>query len=228
MKSFVFAPCILDTPYRVERNIKWLDYYEPLLPKLGAECIWLVDNASDWDTLKSLGGSIYSPKMELLQPATDRPFLNVVHYEQRLERVRFKVYHYWWRAMFTGWQTIPEKFGYKKAIHIDTDVFVLSAKLAEHIKNTNSGWSAFYCPRHDFPDSTFTVLCKDRYDISDAFIGGSFPIEKYDDKDAEHIIPFTNVIKEFSGDRFGERGLPQTPFMDYYGQCPNEIEMRFI
>ena len=223
--SFIYAPCIIDSEHRLRRNIKWLDYYGPILNDFGVDHIWLIDNASPMEELKKLGGEIYNLKFDLIEPATTRPYLKILRYEQRFERVRFRVYHYFYRALFTGIQTLPRQFEYTKAIHIDTDVYVLSKRLAAYIKDSNTGWEAFWCKKYNFAESTFHIICQDSFHIGDKFIADSFPIEKYDDRDAENIIPFTNVSKSFIGDRYGESSLVQAPAMDYYCQSLNDVEL---
>jgi len=224
MKTTMFAPCYLGED-RLERNIKWLNYYEPLLSKLNVNNLYLIDNGSRLEDLELLGGHVVTPEWTTIIPPTSRPYLTVVHFPDHIPRSAWDNYEYWWRAMDWGFNKIRDKFNYDKVIHIDTDVYILKQKVIDLINGLDTGWNAFWSKIYAFPETTFQVLCKDSFNLTEEYLNLEPEYSKYNGKVAEDIIPFTNVIKDLIGDRYGEQGLNQGPAMDYYAQA--EIRSTF-
>lgn len=217
MKTLLFAPMYLDGndltgSSRLERNIKWLEYYIPLKEKLGVDDILLVDNNSSPENLKVLKAKF--PEVSVKQ--------NQVH----LTRLTVHAYGYWYRA-FSQAADCAISWGYEKMIHLDTDVYVLNDKFANHLKLIETGWTSFWSPIHKYPDATIQIICGDHVDKMKKFMSEDFlrfyPYEYVDDK-----MPLTHVDRSFNGDRWGDYDArPQDPSMDFYGQCPVSLKMEF-
>lgn len=237
MKTIIWTLCYLNGDMdngganlknaRYLRNVKYLDYMESIKSHLHFDEIWFIDNNSNMDLLKSLGGNIYDTSFNKIVEATTRPYLNVVHFTEFMGRGRGRVWDipYCWRGLYF----IPNivKFtNADKVFSIDTDCFVLSKKLASFLNTCNSGWVTFHCKKYNFPEAALFVLNKDSFPLLDKLMES--PWSKFNNiVTMENVLPFTEVLKTFTGDRYGETRLPQTEDMDYYGQCPVAIPMIF-
>jgi hypothetical protein len=70
------------------------------------------------------------------------------------------------------------------------------------------------------------IICRDGgLPVLAKFLEGGW--EQHIGKCMEKALPYTHVSMDFRADRFGETRVPQTPEMDYYGQCPLDIELVF-
>lgn len=153
--TILFTPCIVDTEERLQRNIKWLEYYLPLKELLGYDDIVMVDNASPPD------------KLAILQ----NRFSEVVFIKKyiRLERINHLSYPYWYRAFKEVLQYARNR-AYNKIIHIDSDGFLLSPKICEFFKTTDAGWHSLYCSAHKFPETIFQIIGSDQIDTAYDFM----------------------------------------------------------
>lgn len=210
-KTLLVAPMYLDEGDRYERNVKWLNYVIPLQEKLGFNSILLLDNRS-------------VRLNEFLRQMPKTNFIKVYKFDEHLSRTAHTEYPYWYRAFGYAARYAREN-AYSKIIHIDTDVYLLNDKICEFVKNIDSGWNTFWCPRHNFPESTFQVIGFDQLEKFEAFMSKN-PIHYYG-HDAENLLPFTHIHKQFKGDRYGEIRASQTSDMDYYCQAPVDIELIF-
>lgn len=219
MRTLLFAPCIVDTEDRLQRNIKWLDYYLPLKDKLGFDRILLVDNASPPEMLNRLETHI-----------KDKPVF-IKKKKVRLERIRQDAYPYWYRA-FAESAKYSVDHGFDKIIHIDTDVFVFTDKLCNYIKEkhylNSPGWIGFYCNIHQYNETIFQIITgREFIDKMYIFMTEEY-LQYYPFDIAEKKVPFTHIEKNFIGDRFPEKGLfKQDPSWDFVGQAPVEMQVKF-
>lgn len=222
--NILFSLCWLGEDWRIDRNIKWLAYHKKLKQQLGYDKIIFVDNASSLENLRLLGGVLFDDKGNLLCDG-DKD-LEIYRYNEHLSRTGVWEYPYCWRGL--KWlQDYIKNNNITKIIFLDTDFFILSGKLANYVKNLDSGWVSFYCKRHNFPEAAFHICCKDS--LSKLFSIDIPSYTHYNNQHMEYILPFTHVNKiEFVGDRYGEFGKKQEPDMDYYGQWyPSLEELKF-
>lgn len=193
---------------RLERNIAYLKYYLSIKDRLGVSAIYMIDNGSAPDKIHSLGEAI----------GWDLDVRLVL--KQRLERTHNpNGYIYCWRALY--WIKNLINLGYKKIITIDSDAYILTDKLMNHMKRASSGWEAFWCRRHNFPTAEFHILCEDAFPIFQKF--SSCPYEDHDGKLMETVLPFTHINHNFYCDRSGETRDPVMPGQDLYGQMPLDM-----
>ena len=211
MKTLLFAPMWLDAEDRLTRNLKWLDFYtSDIKEKLGINGIFFVDNASSQENIDII--------------KSKHPDVVIHRCTEFMPRASHREYPYWYRAFRIAAQYAQDN-GYDKIVHIDTDVYVLSDKICTYIKSLDAGWNTFWCARHNFPESTFQIIGKDKIQEMKEWMTVGYL--KHYPCDAENVIPFTNVNKSFKGDRYGETNEKQKPDMAYYCQCPNEIMLNF-
>ncbi len=211
MKTLLFAPMFLDEGDRLERNLKWLEYYKDIKQYLNYDHIYFVDNASKQSNIDII--KKHHPDIEINQCR--------VHFK----RLTNNAYGYWYRAFSKAVKYAMDN-NYDKIIHMDTDVFVLNSKICDYVNNYNNGWMAFWCKMHNFPESTFQIINKDQFQNAYNFYSEDF-LEFYPYGIAETRLPLTHIEKRFNGDRFGEKQIEQQDNMDYFGQCPVKTKMMF-
>lgn len=210
MKTLLFAPCFLDEGDRLERNLKWLDYVKDL-KDLKYDHILLVDNCSSQEKLNKI--------------IEKHPNISIVSCPTNLPRLQPHGYGYWYRAFRVALEFCLVH-GFERIVHIDTDVYILNKRLTDYLNNLETGWTGMYCKMHNFPETTVQVICKDNFESALTYFTEGF-LKFYPYDMAETTIPWTHVEKGFKGDRYGERELPQTPDMEWYGQCPVSIKMTY-
>jgi hypothetical protein len=74
------------------------------------------------------------------------------------------------------------------------------------------------------PETALQVICEDQFDSVINTYRNYQKMNK-DVQAIEKILPFTNIIKNYSGDRYGENGNSVEDFMDYYAQFPVNMKI---
>lgn len=227
MRRVIITPSFVDQD-RLERHVKWLKYYLPLLNTLEVEKIIFLDNASNMDFLAWLGGNVYDLEFGFLIQAGIEPRLEIWRWPNFIGRGdipgKGPLYPYWWRSYNYGHQLAMDQ-GYDVIIHNDTDLYLLTNKIVNFIKSLDSGYNSFWCPKYNFAETALTVLCRDSFPLMKKFM--DIPISEHDWKLAELVLPFTKKIKDFKGDRYGETLIKQDETMDYYAQSQPSVELKF-
>jgi hypothetical protein len=211
-RTLLFAPLFLDGPERFERNRQWFEHIKIIKPYLDFDEIYMVDNASNPDLL------------EKFEKYTDYS-INIHNCRVRLNRNSEHGYGYWYRAFGKAAKYAIDN-NYDRIVHIDTDVYPLNKRILDKVNSLDTGWNCFWSEMHQYPESIFQVICYDQLQNMYDFMTGDF-LKFYPNGLAEKEIPWTNIIKDFKGDRFGEKRLLQTSDMDYYCQKPNDIIVKF-
>lgn len=195
---------------RVQRVMKYLRYYHSVQGRLGISAFYVTDNGGTeeqiWNVLNT------SPDINLIR----RPHL------QRGEG--HPVYDNLpnWRALYDI--QIPIQDGFEKVIVTDDDAYILSSKMFDYVKNINSGWETFWCPRWNMPEASISVLCKDTFQRYLDFVNTPYEARNKSGQ-MEFKVPYGPINKSFNIDRWGEDRRLQEPGMDAYCQCPADITM---
>lgn len=197
---------------RLERNIRYVKYYQSIKEHLGFDDIHLCDNNSDDKNIVQLTKHFPGDGLEFHR--------NQPH----LPRTSMLDYPYCWRGLYNIRKLIGR--GYTKILMIDSDYFILSGRLAKFLKDLDTGWSALYCPKHGFPEAACQILCEDAFPLFMDYT--SIPWEQHNGQLMEKALPFTKVHKYFIADRFGEDFTPQALGMDAYGQAATFTKLEFI
>lgn len=145
-----------------------------------------------------------------------------VNLEPHLGRPSHLDYPGWWRS-FAHSAHVARELGCERIWHCESDFMLCSWRMICRMNEIEEGWVAFWCGRHSMPETGVQVISHHYFDTLAAFgqrintLGGIH---------AEHVIPFTSIIRDMVGDRFGEAGTPPEaiPMVDYYGQRPGEME----
>jgi hypothetical protein len=202
-KILLFCTSFSDNEYLWNnRYIKWLKFYNSI--NLNSNKILMIDD-----------GSPVVPNIESVSITNsnnlneeDREYKNsIIRFPNHLGRRGVLDYPGWFRS-FSFACEYAKKFNYKKVIHIESDVFLLSDKIINYINDLDSGWNSFMCSRYSFPESGIQIICKDQIDNLYEFYNKDYNL--YKNFPIERLIPFTNVSDNFIGDRYGEY-LPSPP-----------------
>lgn len=135
----------------------------------------------------------------------------------------------WWRS-FCHSLNIAKNNGYEKIIHCESDAFVFSQDLKyEMLRKWNKGWHSLWAPKYGFPETAFQVINSDQFEKMEILANKMQSQNWVDNTIAENLIPFTNVHREWNGDRFGETpGVPPCPLPDYSAQCQDNWEFEVV
>ncbi|MBU6155035.1 MAG: hypothetical protein KGP28_12090 [Bdellovibrionales bacterium] len=229
MKTCLFSHSLVDGvdrtgESRLARTNRWINAYALRLQDLNASKIFLVDDASSIVNLSQLGGNIFTPNFRLFRKSTSRPYLNIIRFPNKIPKTDDLDYPYYWR----GIRFIPkimQKYGFQKVINNETDLFVLSPALIRYLSGLKKGWTAFWCPTHQFPETALNVICTDAIPLLEQF--NRYTYKQLASVCAEKALPFTKVCKKFTGDRYGEKSLAQTPDMDFYAQASPLMPLKY-
>lgn len=196
MKTLVFCTSYINTQdaWNV-RYSRWLKYYEAT--DLHRDITAMIDD-----------GATYIPRDQGITIASEKSFLPkdfsgvlLYRFDKRLGRISIKNYPGWWRSFLKSVQ-LARYFDADKIIHIESDAFILSQRLIDFLNNTNSGWHVMWSNHYQFPETAIQLICKDQFEIMENFAN------QYNSKGApdiaENILPFSEVHKDFIGDRYSE------------------------
>lgn len=143
MKSFVFCTSFLgvgsphgDAPTRYRR---WLDYYGRNLGALGADRLFLVDDGSDPALLRDCLPGVDWVDASVPLPAVLPSGPLIFHFPDRLGRTP-QGFPGWWRS-FTFSMRIAETYGYMRILHLESDLFILTPRLAAEVAGLRAGWT---------------------------------------------------------------------------------------
>lgn len=134
----------------------------------------------------------------------------IFHFNNKLGRHSVTDFPGWFRS-FTFSVNVAKRLGCRKIIHIESDAFILTEKAVRYVEALASGWTAFYCPRWNFPESAFQVICEDSFTALEEVRDSSYK-EIYSQKFLELSLPFTHIEKDIFGNRYGEfrRKVPRS------------------
>ncbi len=222
MKTALFTPCFLEGKDaigndRLARNLEYVSYYSKISEDMGIDSIVLYDNASPMDLVGRFEREI---PYAIGNSEVDFQFFRE---PERLYGGGGYNYPYCWRALYFLKDLID--LGFQKFLIIDSDGYVLSPRLAKHIKNLNTGWEALWCKKWQFPDASIQILCEDTFNVYNDFTKG--PWLDHNGKCMETSLPFTKINKDFDCDRYGEDRALVTSHTDFYGQRPLDIKMEY-
>ncbi len=196
MKSLVFCTSYSRTAESWHlRYARWIDYYSQL--EIDQATLVLVDDASPYvpptDQVRLVNDA------QALSASADLPQL--LRFDQHMGRSSTYQMPGWWRS-FLHSVNVAKAIGAHKIIHIESDAFVLSKALLDHLTGLTTGWTALWTPRYNMPESAIQVICEDQFEKMDQL--QRRPLHEWDGLEAEKILPFTEVNRQFKGERYGE------------------------
>lgn len=211
MKTLIFCTTWANSDnIWLERYGKWLEAIRQ--SPLKRAQILMVDDASP--CLPAFADMIYldADKLPAQYPTADTVF---VRFQEGLGRKALCDYPGWWRSfMFAA--KYATRYGFDKIIHIESDSFLLSTSIIEHVNALQTGWVSFWCPKWHIPETSIQVICADQLPHYYAYAQQSYtPLIG---KLIENLLPFTWVECNFKGDRYGEYRTELPLDADYASQ----------
>lgn len=198
MKSILFCTSYIGHEQAWhERYQRWLDYYQDG-PIAAAKKIMIDD------------GSPYLPPPSIIKTVPHTAPLSlfndgkvIVRFDNNLGRQSVSAYPGWWRS-FLHSLILARELGADKIIHIESDAYILSPRLADFINGIESGWHVMWTEHYKFPETAIQVICSDQFTMFEQFKARQPDLN--DGGLAENLLPFTAVHRQFKGDRYSETG----------------------
>jgi hypothetical protein len=210
MKTVLFTHCWLANPlegYRGEvgkvgycrRLERFLDHYSDCWPTV----ILNNDKGIEWWS----PGHGDEQSVELISSGTHYP---------RGEGWDYK--NVWRCYQYIRDELLPR---YEKVIFLATDAYICSQRLVDYIEALDSGWTALWSAKYNFPATEIQVIVRGCKAFDDFFAGDPL---RYNGRCEEITVPLTHVERGFTGDRYGETQEPYVPGMDYYTQVSDSLD----
>lgn len=214
MKTLLFCTSYAaDAETWSARYRRWVDFC--LDGKLTHDQLLLVDDGSpqlpSWRGLKTL------QELPDRQPSEK---MVLFHFGNNLGRGGVVDYAGWFRS-FTLAAVYARKYGFEKVVHVESDSFVFSRRMVDYINRLSTGWTTFWCPRWNFPETCIQVICQDQLE-SYAHLAEIPYASQLAGKPIEMLLPFTQVRKDFVGDRYGEYAQWLPDKIDFACNIPEE------
>jgi len=193
-KTLVFATSYMrDAQSWQDRYEPWFQYYRR--SALGHMPLVLIDDGSPFIPNHEQV-DLYRAQSQL-DPQPGR--LSIIRFTDNLGRSSLTSYPGWWRSFLYA-ATLAQQTGYDKIIHIESDAYILSERFYSYLANIRQGWTTFWLPTYQMPETAIQVICKDQYD-------NMLEIREHPKINcelAEKFLPFTHIDKGMKGDRYSE------------------------
>lgn len=197
------------------RYSRWLHYNLELFPNAQFA---FIDDASPWlprdagiEVLKADSGKFQSSQVAVYSFA-DHKGIGDLDFEG------------WFRS-FCYCVEIAEALGHDKILHIESDAYIVSRRMAKQIARTNTGWTAYWCPRHFMPETAIQVICADQFDAVRRVGKLDYDVH-FRRKVIENTLPFTRVERaSVYGNRFGEFRTSIPAYADFACQITPDIRV---
>jgi hypothetical protein len=142
----------------------------------------------------------------------------IAHYQDNLGRQGVYVYPGWYRSfMFSC--IYAKQYNYNKIIHIESDAFILSSRMKQHINQFSEGWETYWCPKYQTPETAIQVIAGSSVEVFCTI--SNEPYSKFsgipadpNNSQGSSYLPYS-VNKNFVGDRYGENASPVPDSSDY-------------
>jgi hypothetical protein len=191
-----------------QRYLRWLQHHSAI--DWGDAVLAMVDDASPFIPPAT---QIQCHATDALPAAAHGPLM--LRFSERLGRPAPAQYPGWWRSFLYS-SVAASRLGCDKIVHIESDTYVLTQRMTSFIRELRSGWTGFWCPRWNFPETCVQVICKDQFPTLHSMWTRGW--QHYSGQLAERIIPFTQVVREPHGNRYGEMRTRIPSFADFAAQ----------
>src|SRR5208283_473793 len=142
--------------------------------------------------------------------------LLLYHFREHLGRAGFFNFPGWYRSFaFAGRYAYAN--GFDKVIHVESDAFLIGARVQRYFNDATSGWIALWCRLHNFPECGIQLIAGQAVERF-AQLEQTHPHQKLVGREIELQLPFDRVENRFIGDRYGEY-LPFVPGNAEYAIC---------
>ena len=190
----------------VARFERWLNHHAALPFERAIFC--MIDDASPYRP-----DQVKVQTIDIGQPFPVPPLRPLmVRFGSRLGRSAVDRYPGWWRSFLFS-VLVARNYRCSKIVHIESDAYVLSRRMIDFINSRKSGWTAFWCPRWNFPETGIQVVCEDQFDRMRGMWDAGW--ERHVGQYAERVLPFTDIVKDPHGNRYGEFRTKIPGFADF-------------
>ena len=108
-----------------------------------------------------------------------------------------------WYRSFVFCSEYAARYGFTKVVHIESDAYLISRRMVDFVNNLESGWTMFWCPRHRFPESSIQIIAGDSLHTYRRLQSVAYA-EFHRENSIERLLPATQILKSFIGDRYSE------------------------
>ena len=126
----------------------------------------------------------------------------IFRFPDRLGRSATLNYPGWFRS-FTFSVVIAKRFDFQRILHIESDADILSRRALDFINGRTTGWTVFWCPRYQFPETSLQLICDDSFSALEQIRATPYETH-YVNKRIEEHLPYTHIETSIYGDQFGE------------------------
>jgi hypothetical protein len=192
--SLLFATCyVANEQAWMARYQPWLRYYQS--SALAGIPMLLIDDGSPYEPCSKEVHIAHS----LDQLDFENAKVNIFRFPNNLGRSSLQSYPGWWRSFLFS-ATVVQHTRRRKLIHIESDAFIISDRFFKQILDLEVGWVAPWLSKYQLPETAIQVICSDQ-------ISSLERLKQHADlnkKMAEEILPFTEINKDWVGDRYSE------------------------
>ncbi len=183
----------------------WIDYYEKV--PLRRDATYMFDDASPFRPSDA--------RLEIEESLTETPDFSKVRFHRfadHLGRDGLWGHFGWWRSFIYSLD-VARRSGLRRIVHVESDAYLLSPALVEHINGLDSGWTVLWCHRYNIPEPAIQIIAEDQYPAFQRVADTG--VETLAQKLAELTLPFTHVERRFAGNRYGEMRNRIPGYADY-------------
>ena len=163
---------------------------------LQVDQILLVDDGSDhlpaWSDVRILE--------EGEDLACDAPAV-LFHFRDHVGRRAISDFPGWVRSFFFV-SAYARANGFTRIVHVEADAFLITARAQDAVNALKDGWTAFWCNRHQRPESGIQVIAGSGLQTFADW--ASKPVDDFSGAVIETTLPFTRIERDLVGDRYGE------------------------
>jgi len=207
MKSFVFCTAWANSENRWHNLYgRWINYLEN--SNLDYDQILMIDDGSPF--LPTWNGVAIINEGNLPEQLPPEKAV-IYHFNNNLGH--FYTESPGWYRSFMFAAEYAEKYKFDRIFHIENDAFLISERIHNYVNGITEGWNTFWCPRHNFAENNIQIIAGSSIQTFIDWKNEKVPYDKYKGTPAEFWTPYTNINKEFYGDRWGEfaPGMARVP-----------------
>jgi hypothetical protein len=199
-----------------QRYQRWISHHAAL--PFACDATFLIDDASPYVPQGSV-----TLLDDRLPDSLQHRGVYLYRFREHLGRRSVTDFPGWLRSFLWSFE-IAARFGFEKVVHVESDAYLLSGRLASYLEGLRTGWTALWCPKWEFAETAIQVVCLDRFWAID-WPGARH--EQLRGNAPELFLPFTHVEKGFVGDRYGEYAEAIPDDADYAVQVAPAMAVRF-
>ena len=110
---------------------------------------------------------------------------------------------------------------FDKVVHVESDAYIYTTRLAGSINEQCDGWRVFWCPKYNMPETGLQVIAGAQA-ILKAHTQFNQPYCNYQGQHAEFYVHYDIADQSFIGDRYGEALAAVPENADYGAQIDED------